>query len=82
MSAPASNVDGVALAGVLYLYVRNENGRYSEKVIVKMAEEQKGEIYFGYRCRLDDTNVYVDNAKDVYFYPHGITEGEKITNLV
>ena len=81
MSAPYSTVDGVGNTGVVYLYIRNKNGTYSEKFIY-LGDVQKGKKYFGSGCRLDDTNIYVNNAKDVYFYPHGITEGEKITKLV
>ena len=82
MSTPLSTYSGPTEVGVVYLYIRTENGTYSEKIIIKMAEGPMREPLFEFGCHLDDTNVYVKVRGDVYFYQHGITEGEKITNLV
>lgn len=76
MSADKSTVKGKSNAGLVYLYQQDENGKYIEMLIVKMAEpkaSQKFGYYTSAKSLLDETNVYVPVAnRDLYFYPHGL----------
>ena len=76
MSAEKTKVGGQKYAGVVYLYQQDENGRYKEMVVVKMAKPKANDKFGTWqstKCLLGDINVYVGKAnKDLYFYPHGL----------
>ena len=63
-------------AGFVYLFQQDENGQYTEMLIVKMAEAKRSErlgYFLSTKSLLDETNVYVPvKNKDLYFYPHGL----------
>ena len=62
--------------GLVYLYQQDENGQYTEMLIVKMENPKASErlgYYVGTKSLLDDINVYVPvGNRDLYYYPHGL----------
>ena len=83
MSGEKSNA-GAEKSGIVYLFARDNNGTYKQRLIVKKAVPEADERfgYFFHGALLDETNIYVTTKKGaVYFYPHGLIgtrEGENL----